>query len=377
MPGVFDLRTYFLQQIRPLTVSAIVALALSFACVRSRPDQERLLPVIYCTDLFHPHNDPDDHFDAAAIYALTELDIRGIVLDQGERQAEAPGSIPLSQLNRITGRQIPRATGLSRKLKTPDDTGVDQPSEDQRGVALILRILRETDQPVTLISVGSLRDIAAAYNREPALFHTRVASLMLFIGEASAQTNEWNVGLDPQAFIRVMNAGLPVYWVPCFDGGNFRNNGHASFWKAAQADVLAGASDRVMNYFIYALLKKQYPDPVGFLDRPVEKADKQTIFSMKRNFWCTAVFTAAAGRTIVLDGDRYRAVAGIRASRYDDIITVFGFEPVRLHVDEQARVVYGGEEDSVRIMRFHITDRDKYARVMTSVTADLIGSLGR
>ena len=41
-------------------------------------------PIIHQTDLFHPHGDPDDHFDLAAVFALAaqgRLDLRGIVID--------------------------------------------------------------------------------------------------------------------------------------------------------------------------------------------------------------------------------------------------------------------------------------------------------
>ncbi len=33
------------------------------------------IPVIYTTDLFHPHDDPDDHFDLAAIFTMPEVDL--------------------------------------------------------------------------------------------------------------------------------------------------------------------------------------------------------------------------------------------------------------------------------------------------------------
>ena len=39
-------------------------------------------PLFHQTDLFRPHNDPDDHFDLAVIYALAlqgKIDLRGIV----------------------------------------------------------------------------------------------------------------------------------------------------------------------------------------------------------------------------------------------------------------------------------------------------------
>ena len=39
------------------------------------------VPVILSTDLMHPHDDPDDHFDLATLYAMPEMDIKGVVLD--------------------------------------------------------------------------------------------------------------------------------------------------------------------------------------------------------------------------------------------------------------------------------------------------------
>jgi hypothetical protein len=42
------------------------------------------VPLIHVTDLFHPHGDPDDHFDLASVYALAlqgRFDLRGIVID--------------------------------------------------------------------------------------------------------------------------------------------------------------------------------------------------------------------------------------------------------------------------------------------------------
>jgi len=41
-------------------------------------------PLIHQTDLFRPHNDPDDHFDLAVVYALAfqgRIDLRGVVID--------------------------------------------------------------------------------------------------------------------------------------------------------------------------------------------------------------------------------------------------------------------------------------------------------
>src|SRR5579872_7145237 len=52
---------------------------------------EGKVPLIHCTDLFHPPGDPDDHVDLATVFALPPFDVRAIILDQGQMQAATPG----------------------------------------------------------------------------------------------------------------------------------------------------------------------------------------------------------------------------------------------------------------------------------------------
>ncbi len=361
----------------PILLLFLVALtAASDGCTRGGPPEAiQKVPVLYGTDLFHPPDDPDDHFDLAVLYALEELDIRGIVLDQGSRQQERPGRIPVEQMNRLTGREVPWAVGLAQGLKGPEDPATDQAEEFQGGVRLILEVLEHAPEPVTIITVGSLRDVAAAFNRRPDLFSRNVARVMAFIGEASAETREWNVGLDPAAFIRVMDAVPELWWVPCFDGGNFRNNGNASFWTADQSALLRHASDRVMNFFIYALTAVTSPDPPGFLETEVDEPARARVLSGRRNLWCSAVFTAVAGRRIVEREGTWLALPPDRITAGDQVIEAFRFLPVTLYVDDQARVVYGESKHSRTVRRFQVGDPGTYAQVMTSVTGRLIGDL--
>lgn len=337
--------------------------------------EDRKVPVIYCSDLFHPHDDPDDHFDIAVVYAIEEFDVRCIILDQGERQAKAPGRIPISQLNHLTGNSIPFATGLSSKLDAPEDKGLGQPEKDQGGVLKILETLESTAEPVTIIAVGSLRDVAAAYNRNSKLFHERVARLLIFIGEASADTREWNVGLDPHAFIRIMNSGLPIWWVPCFDGGNFKNKGNASYWRAKHDDLLGKVSDRIMNFFIYALEKMDEPDPLKYLESEVDIEAREKILVKTRNLWGSALFLSATQRKIVKEKDVWRFVAEINEAQESCVVTPYRFIPVDLHVDENARIIYGKSTHSHRILRFQIIEKALYPELMTALTRQLLESL--
>lgn len=331
------------------------------------------VPVIYCTDLFHPHDDPDDHFDIACLYAIEEVEIKAIVLDQGQKQKKKPGSIPISQLNHITGRNVPHALGLSDKLQSAGDKGLWQAKEYQEGVELILSTLKNSKEPVTIIAIGSLRDVAAGYNRSPNLFKAKVNRLFIFIGEASKKGHvEYNVGLDKNAYIRIMNSGLPVYWIPCFDGGVWQNHGRASYWKASHQDLLGRVSDKVMKYFIYALLRKNEKDPIRYLEHEVNKDDKKKVLSMNRNLWCAAIFAHIAGRRFIRNENEFISISMNALYNKEQNIRPFKFDEVSVFIDEQANVSYEQTGRANKIRQFRILTPDIYAEVMTSVTAQLL-----
>jgi len=315
------------------------------------------VPVIYSTDLLHPPDDPDDHFDLACLFAMPEADLRAIVLDQGDRQSQRPGFKPVWQLNCLTGRHVPAAIGLRNKLKSPDDPALDQPAEHQNGVHLILQSLRDTREKAAIIFVGSARDVAAAFNRDPALFREKVRSVHGFIGDAGDPTHqEWNVKLDPQAFVRLMRADVPFHWIPCFDGGIETNQGHASFWRAKHGDLLANAPAPLQRYFLY-MLRHATNDPIAYLAEPTRAADRDWMMRVQRNLWCGALLGLAVGRPL-LHNNR----------------DVVGFAPVEVSVSDQAVIHYGGAPGARTVMRFEIKDRERFAEAATRATAQLLES---
>ncbi|MFC1563555.1 nucleoside hydrolase [candidate division KSB1 bacterium] len=345
------------------------------SCMTNGNDDTGTVPLIYCTDLYHPHQDPDDHFDLAAIYAMREFKVEAIILDDGDRQEQTPGAIPIDQLNRLTGRNVPYAIGLAEKLKSPGDTAAGEPEKYQGGVNMILEILEKAEKPVTVITVGSVRDVAAAYNRNPELLKNKIDKIMIFIGEAKAGFNEYNVRLDENAFVRIMNSGLPVYWVPCFDKGAEKGERYASYWTATHEELLRSASDPVINFFTYALLHKDEENYTGCLYNEVDPGEKEQIMAQERNLWCTAVFTYAAGRKFVLRNEEWIAVPenGIRAG--DIVDQIFTFSPVLIFAQDKGEVLYEETGRSHVINRFRVLRRDIYYQSMTSVTRNLIGEL--
>ncbi len=360
-----------------LALSAgLLALAASVPAAAETPPAR--VPVIYCSDLFHPHDDPDDHFDLASVHTIPGIDLKAVILDQGARQVRQPGAIPLAQMRAITGRDVPFATGLAEKLKGPADDGLDQPAEHQKGVELILRVLDESREPVAISAVGSMRDVTAAFNRKPDLLRAKVGRLLIFIGEASHPSFiEYNVELDPQAYVGLMRSGLSIYWVPCFDGGLWKNGGHASYWKARHRDVLKGASPELVQYFIYAL-EKEKSAPLSFLKQPVDPARRDRLFAGERNVWCTAVFGALAGRTVAFDGTRY-GFAPLKIGSAGEQAApgaLFGFSGVEVAVSDKGVVRYEKGGEAKKVWRFEIRDPARYAEGMTAMTAELLGRLG-
>lgn len=362
-----------------LLVTVIIgAILVSGLMMGMAAEVNRSVPVIYCTDLFHPHDDPDDHFDLATLYAMPELDIKGVVLDQGRKQLERPGRIPVSQMNKITGRNVPAAIGLADPLKSPDDQALDQPALFQGAVELIVQTLRASSRPVCIATLGSVRDVVCAFNREPGLFRTNVAMVLAFIGEASdGKFQEYNVGLDPQAFVGLMRSGLPVYWVPCFDGGLWQNRGHASFWRASQRALLEGATPEVIQYFIYAL-EKESAEPLAFLSRPVEPERQARLFAGTRNLWCAAVLGVMSGREVVFDGSKWTSVLpqSNRAAAVAGRKPLFEFPEVEILVSDAGAVSCGQVPGSHKVRRFEVRDSAQYEQGMVEATTELLSSLG-
>jgi len=308
------------------------------------------VPILYTTDLYHPHDDPDDHFDLATLFALREFDIRGIVIDTGTAGVGRPGLVAIQQMMHITRRTVAYATGLTANLRSQGDRAEDQPGAAQAGVDLILKALRESPKPVTIFTTGSLRDVAAAYNRDPVLFKNKVWRLYINAGHTAGEI-EWNVKLDPHAFVRILDSPLPVYWVPCFG-----TDGFESYWQFRQGDVLETAPRVLQNVFVYALTKAspKERDPIASLTEPIAQETRQKIGALPRNMWCTAAFLHAAGRE-----DR-----------------TFTFRKVSVHLDNNGttRITHG--VDGLQVMTFHRGDPAAYAAFMQRTLRDLFAHLG-
>lgn len=275
-------------------------------------------PVIDVTDLYHPHQDVGDNVDLVNAYALPEVDLRAVILDITEEHRRPkppagptdPGFIPVLQLNYIFNRDVPVASGPFRKMRSPNDDFRDVPSFQRQGIDLILKVLRESEQAVDIVSFGSARPIAAALNRDPELLQRKVRMIHLCAGASEPGFLEWNVILDPNAIVRLLRSSLPVAIYPCATKkGPWDYGPHNSFWRLPDRTFIKATEPSIRRYLVYALTGSPR---IGFLNAmdenpPASEVDAACVKS--HAVWETAVWINVASRRLVrrMDG-HYRIV---------------------------------------------------------------------
>jgi len=311
-------------------LSVVLFAAVSVRAVETILDDElRKVPFIYCSDIFHPAMDVDDHFDLAALFALKDFDVKAVILDghidrKGQDQFNGGGRIPLAQMSALSGYRVPSAVGLNIKLKGPLDKALDAEPRYLAGVELMAKVLRESPVPVTIkISTGT--DLAVLFNRDPELCRTKIRAVYFNAGHGQGgETDEYNVSLDPVGFTRIFETGLNLYWNPCFGKAREVGDGHCNFFSIEdQRRLLVRSSVKLNRFFSYALLCPK-TDPMEWLEKgPLAAIPEQT-----RWMWTPPVLAHAAGREVyrLADGEEawMTPLAAEKAGVASQKVTVYG-----------------------------------------------------
>lgn len=329
-------------------------------------------PVIDCTDLYHPHQDPGDNFDIITPFALPEIDLKAVILDvtdefrntpkekyiqhHGPRE---PGIIPMTQLNFIFDKTVPFGLSAFHRLKSPNDNLKDAPYFQQDGVNLMIKTLRESPEPVTIMVFCSCRTLAAAINREPELFAKKTKRLILSIGTTSGELFdvnwhakkrlplangssgylEWNVALDPHAYVRVLRSGLPMSLYPCAsDLGPFALHRHNSFYKLDSMAFVHQISPRLQRYLSYVFKREVGNDFIRAMERDLTMEELSELASTEyKNIWETAPWIEASGRLLVrrLNGSHH--IIPKSEIQAGDFILPNDQRPCKLNVHDDGR----------------------------------------
>ncbi len=322
--------------------------------IAATAETDARLPVIDVTDLYHPHQDLGDNRDLIVAYALPELDLKAVILDATERFRAASayhpipqyrdehgprdcGVIPVVQLNSIFGRNVPWGAGSYAPMRDPEDTLENVPRFQQTGIELILATLRSATQAVQIVSFGSARTIAAAFNRAPELFAAKVGRIHLSAGSSGPEYLEWNVMLDPQAIVCLLSSQLPIDIYPCAGPESpYDYSHHNTFWKLTDLRFVAGMSPALRRYFCYAADRSHRIDFLRALEEDWEVDWERGPYPRPHNMWETAIWQNLTGRHLA------QTPAGWRLLRPEEVDAAFPtmddeFWPCLVKVDAEGR----------------------------------------
>ena len=337
-------------------------------------------PVFHQTDIFHPHADPDDHWDLACNYALArrgDIDLRVIMIDYPPWAGD-PALAAVAQLNFITGLAVPVVVGTSQSMSSRTDA---QPGADPatHGAAnYLLKVLRQSPEPVVINIVGSCRDIALAGLKEPGLFKEKCAAIYLNAGTGSPKKEkaveiEYNVQRNPASYAAIFDLPCPLYWMPCWDEvaltvGERRVMEWGTHYRFLQSDILEQLSPVMQNYFIYALERSSGQNWLRCLLDPVNPELLQKYGALERSMWSTAGFLHGAGYSVDTGGNI------VPLSRAGDDV-VFRFEPVSIICEDNGVTSWKIDPASVKRFKFHVLDLERYQQAMTDAMRSLLSGL--
>jgi pyrimidine-specific ribonucleoside hydrolase len=172
------------------------------------------------------------HDDAVALMMACgspDLDLLAVTTVAGNVSLEKTTRNALRVLSLVGYTHVPVAAGapepLRRSLRTAEDihgeSGLDGPEipeagfePDERGaVELIADTLRGSPEPVTLVPVGPLTNVATLLREHPELkekiSHVSLMGGSIGLGNTTPAA-EFNIFVDPEAAREVFDSGLPV-----------------------------------------------------------------------------------------------------------------------------------------------------------------------
>ncbi len=384
-------RRAFIGSVTGAGVAALAAGAEKFDLSTGSPR----IPVIDITDLYHAPQDPGDNVDLIAAYALPEVDLRAVIFDVTDRYRRPfvnpedhshddpaggrdPGFLPVWQLNYLFGRDIPCAAAPFTPMRSPEDPMTDAPAFQQQGIALLVRMLRESAAPVEIVSFGSARPLAVAFNRYPNLLREKVREIYLCAGSAPDGFQEWNVYLDPHAFVRVLRSGLPITLYPCatdinaFDLGRYN-----TFWKLPDFSLIQGVAPPLQRYLAYAMERSNRVDFLSVLEEEVSDERLATLAARPHNVWETDVWMHVARRKLMhRAGMGYRILPEAALLPGDTLISSERL-PCALSVRDDGQFTFSPTDQPTPYKIFYRADPEKHQQALREALPELYATFMR
>lgn len=337
-----------------------------------------VISLIHTTDLYRPHEDPDDHWDLLTVYALADLGrVEPVLIGIDAPPARLadrvePDVRAVAQVNTLTGRAVPAVIGARGSYAHPL-------AAERRETALaeaIVHTLRTAVAPVDIHFVGTARDVARAIDLDAHAFARSCRRLYVHAGMGAPDVDalpgpDYNAALDPHGYVRVFDAPCPVRWLPCFSSVPDQLTGihaDATWWDFAHDDVLPALAPTVRAVLASMLRRDRDGDWYAALD-DVEP-DFAGRHTERRNMWSTVGLLDSADLLVLADG----SLVDRSDPRSRDAL--WTFDPVDVTPHERAGLINwqrGGPHSSVG--KFRLVHPDAYAVAMTAALRTLLSRL--
>lgn len=336
-------------------------------------------PVVVVTDLYLPPEDPGDNFDLLFPFASERVDLRAVILDVSIEKRESvregvigypgprdPGVIPLAQLNALFGTRVPWGISPFARMRSLDDEMRDVPAFQQQGPELLLETLRASSEPVHIMSFGSARPIAVAFNRDPELMREKVAAVHLSAGSTTLDYLEWNIYLDPIAARRVVDSGLPLALYPCAsDVDCYTLDAHNTVWWLEDLAWIEQMHPALRRYLLYGLGGETRIDFLRALDEDPSPAVARRVYERRHAVWETAAWMIVSGSALVRRADGTHRIIDAAEVAADDEVITNELVPARARTHETGLYTFETDvvaDDGVRI--FRRDDPEQYERAL-------------
>lgn len=181
------------------------------------------IPIILDCDPGH-----DDAIAMMLAHARPEIEILGVCTTAGNQTIEKT-TLNARKIMSFLGNDAPVARGSSKPLfrelitaaEVHGESGLDgpelpeprRPESELSAYELMVKILEESDDPVTMVPTGALTNLALLLLTRPDLKH-RIKRISLMGGAAVGgnwtPAAEFNILVDPEAAQVVFSSGLPI-----------------------------------------------------------------------------------------------------------------------------------------------------------------------
>lgn len=187
---------------------------------------------------------------------------------------------------------------------------------------------------------------------------------------------EWNVALDPIAFVRLLRSDLPIALYPCAtQDGAFAYGPHNTFWRLPNLHFVKQLDRRLRNYMDFAFGRAVRMDFLRAMDEEPPPDRDLPIYEKPHSVWETAVWMKVTGRRLVRRADGKHKLVSADELLPTDTVLPSRLRPARVQVRDDGRFLFELTDTPTNLLIFDRGDPHENERALREALPDLYLSI--